>query len=132
MTSINKAFPLMTDEDVVSILETKPLQIIGEKRKRSEDAMDCSEVLCVLLDILPTTSKPISKELMAYHQPKTRESWIPSEEHMREVKCVLLKEEKVEISWEQRCSIELVKFEREWEKECEAALKEFEDDELYD
>ena len=132
MSSINKAFPMMTDEDVVSILETKPAQIIGQKRKRTQDAMDCSEVLCVLLEILPTTNKGISAELMTCDQPKTEGCWIPSEERMREVKCVLLKEENVEISWEQRCSIELVKFERECEKECEAALKKFEDDELYD
>tara|TARA_B100001093_G_scaffold495982_1_gene541101 strand:- start:889 stop:1257 length:369 start_codon:yes stop_codon:yes gene_type:complete len=122
----------MTDEDVVSILETKPAQIIGQKRKRTQDAMNCSQVLCVLLEILPAICKPVSVELMACDQPKTEGCWIPSEERMREVKCVLIKEEKVELSWEERCAIELVKFEREWEKECEAALKEFEDDELYD
>ena len=132
MTSINKAIPMMTDEDVVSILETEPAKIIGQKRKRTQDTLDCSEVLCVLLEILPTICKPISAELMACDQPKTRGCWIPSEERMREVNCVLVKEEKVELSWEERCAIALAEHERHWEKECEAALKEFENDELYE
>ena len=118
---------MMSTEDVLSIQDAMPVQIIGQKRKRTQDTMDCKEVLCALLEILRNTSKPVSNELLA----ETELCWIPSEEHMRELKCDE-PEEKVEISWEQRCAIALAEHEKEWEKECMAALKEFEDEELYE
>ena len=121
----------MSSEDVLSMQDAAPVEIIGQKRKRTQDTMDCKEVLCALLEILRNTSKPVSNELLARDIPETEHCWIPSEERMRELKCDE-PEEKIEISWEQRCAIALAEHEKEWEKECLAALKEFEDEELYE